>query len=128
MSIYARLVLAGLVLAGIAAGLWWDRQRLARADAEGYERRRVEEMVAAELQRESNRAAAREAEATYTAAAQVRERIIVETITEVRHATAPVADCVLPADARQLLNDAASRAGEDRPAPGGAGLGLRPPR
>lgn len=77
-------------------------------------------------QRQRNLALQRAAELHYTVEAQVRDRFITRTITEVRDATAPLAACPVGADAVRLLNAAAGCAGQDRPAACGAGDPVRP--
>ena len=71
--------------------------------------------LAAEVQAqaERNRDLQRQSEKRYTVQAEVRERFITKTITEVRHATAALAACPVPDGARVQLNAAASCARGD---------------
>lgn len=116
---------AVIVIAALAL-LAWDAARIKRAEKRGADVVRAEYTAAAEAQTERMRDLQRAAETRYTVAAEVRDRYITQTITEVRHAAAPVASCALPADLVRLLNAAAScsrddpgaTCGADQPLPG----------
>jgi hypothetical protein len=124
VSIYARAVLALLVVLGIAAA-WWKLDRmLVASEARGYLRAQTEYQAAAERQREDNRLRSRGSEEKHAAQAEVRERFIVTTVKEVRYATENLASCPVRPDAVRLFNDAAACAREDRPATCGAGQPL----
>lgn len=75
---------------------------------------------ATELQRESNRGRAAEVEQRVVVQTVYRDRFITKTIKEIERVTEPLAACPLPAGAIRLLNDAARCAREDRPAACGA--------
>lgn len=124
MSIAARLTILGLVLGLLAAGVW---RLQVKADARGYARAQQEYQAAAELQREGNRGRARQAEEKQAVQTVYRDRFITQTITEIRHAAAPMASCPVPDAAIGLLNRASECAREDRPASCGAGDGVRNP-
>lgn len=76
---------------------------------------RAELKALADAQTERNRDLQRAAEKRYTVQAEVRERVITETITEVRYATQSLAACVVPERAVSLLNLAAACARDDSP-------------
>ena len=78
---------------------------------------RVEMERQAQAQAQRNRDLQRAAELRYTVQAGVREEFIGYTITEVRHAAAPLAACLVPADAIRLFNRAAECARSDSPSP-----------
>lgn len=121
MSLYARLAIL-LVLVLAIAGAWWKFDRmLAAADKAGYERRAGEDKAAADAQAQSNRDLQRASEKRYTVVAEVRDRFITTTITEVRHATAALAACPVGPDAVRLFNAAAGCARADPAAACGAG-------
>lgn len=77
---------------------------------------RVETERQAQEQAQRNRELQRAAETRYTVQAGVREEFIGYTIKEIRHVTAPLASCALPADAIRLFNRAAECARSDSPA------------
>lgn len=68
----------------------------------------------AEQQRLANRSRAAQSERAEGERIAYRDRVITKTITEVRHATVPLADCPLPAPAVRVLNDAARCTREGR--------------
>ncbi len=111
---------AAVVLLALAL-VAWDTARIKRAEARGDQRARAELKAQADEQTERMRQLQRAAETRYTVQAETRERYFVETITEVRHAAAPLASCALPADVVRLLNAAGSCAREDSAAACGAG-------
>lgn len=122
---YAVIGLAGLavVLGGL---LLHQRAQTAQARTELADYKLASER-AAELQRETNRGAAREAEVQYVERTVYRDKFITKIETEIRHVAAPLASCPLPDGLVRMLNDAAACAAEDRPATCGAGDGMRPP-
>ncbi len=124
MSLTARITALLIVLGLLAAGVW---RLQVKADAAGYERAQQEYQAAAELQREGNRNRTRQVEEKQATQTIYRDRFITQTITEIRHAAAPLASCPVPDAAVGLLNRAAECAREDRPASCGAGDGLRNP-
>ncbi|MBN9410824.1 MAG: hypothetical protein J0H69_16885 [Burkholderiales bacterium] len=124
MSLTARIAALLIVLGLMGAGVWRIQ---VKADAAGYQRAQQEYQAAAELQREGNRGRARQAEEKQVVQTVYRDRFITKTITEVRHAAAPLAACLVPAAAISLLNDVAECARADRPASCGAGNGVRNP-
>jgi hypothetical protein len=116
------LVLKLAIGAAIAAGCvfgWW--RLTSHYDSRGYQRAQAEAREAMQAQAERNRELQRAAERNYTVQAGVRERVIVETIVEVRHAAQSLASCPVPDRARSLLNDAAKCARDDSAASCGAG-------
>lgn len=76
---------------------------------------------------QKNRDLQRSAEKRYTVVQGIRDRFIVQTIREIRHAAAPLASCPVPEPARGLLNDAADCARGDSPSACGADDGVRKP-
>lgn len=120
MSLYARLAALALVLLAIGAAWWKLEVALNAREALGYKRAQAEAQAASELQREGNRGRTRQAEQKFAARVEVREKFIVETITEVRHAAQSLAVCPVPEPLRLLVNAAAECAGSDRPAACGA--------
>lgn len=109
MSLTSKLVALALIVLAIVTGVWkiWHT-----ADKAGYERSQREYQEAAERQRESNRGTARKAEGNEAVRVVYRDRIITQTTTEVRDASAPLASCPLPLDTIRLLNNAAKCARE----------------
>lgn len=116
---WAALALA-VVLAALALAAW-DAARIERAEGRGDARARAELKALADEQTQRIRDLQRAAETRYTVQAETRDRFITQTITEVRHAAAPVASCALPVDLVRLLNDAARCAAGDPAAASGAG-------
>ena len=115
-AIAAAVVLAALALAA------WDSARLKRAEKRGADLVRAAVEAEADAQRQRNLDLQRAAEKRYVVQAEVRERVITQTITEVHYAAAPLASCPVPADVVRLLNRASRCAGEGGPAacePGG---------
>lgn len=119
MSLTARAVAIGLLVLAAIAG-WW--RLTAHFEAKGYARAQAEARDHADAQAERFRQLQRAAELRYTVAAEVRERVIVETIVEVRHASQSLATCPVPERARGLLNraarcaaDPAAACGPDQP-------------
>lgn len=86
----------------------WDKERVANA-------------AAAQLQAERNRDLQRAAELRYTVRAEVREEFIAVTVKEIRHATDNLAACVLSPAAVDGLRRASACAREDSAAACGAG-------
>ena len=119
--LYRWLAIAVAVVLGALALVAWDLARIKRAEARGDARARAELKEQADAQTARNRELQRAAEIRYTVRAEARERFIVQTITEIRHAAAPLAVCPVPADAVRLLNGAARCARGDPAAAGGAG-------
>jgi hypothetical protein len=111
----AATLLVGFMLGGTGA---WKVQGW-RADAE-----RLKVQQAAAEQAARNRELQRAAEMRYTVAAEARERVIVETIVEVRRESQSLATCPVPEPARRLFNRAAKCAA-DPAAPGCADLPVR---
>lgn len=75
---------------------------------------------ATELQREGNRGRAAEVEQRVGIQTVYRDRFITKTVKEIERVTEPLASCPVPADAIRLLNDASRCAREDRSASCGA--------
>lgn len=119
--LYRWLAGAALIALGALALVAWDSARIKRAEARGDTRARAELKAQADAQTERNRELQRAAETRYTVQAGVREEFIGYTITEIRHAAAPLATCPVPADAVRLLNRASSCAREDTAATCGTG-------
>lgn len=116
-----------LILAALAAAAFWIvRTYNETLREEGRQEVRAEYQAQANAQAERNRELQRAAEKRYTVQAGVRERVIAETITEVRYVTKNLAACPVSEPARRLLNRAAECAREDRPASCGAGDGVQP--
>lgn len=110
--------LAAAVLVGVP--ILWHRHNADQQQI-GYERRAAEDKAAAEAQTARMRDLQRQAELRYTVQATARDRFIVETITEVRHAAQSLAACPVPDSARVQLNAAASCARGDPGSPCAAG-------
>lgn len=117
---YARQVGAVLLLAALATSHWyayrWGGQAVqTRFDnyVEAAERTAIR-------QADDNRERAAEVVERVTVQTVYRDRFITNTIKEIEHAAQPLAVCPVPADAVRLLNDAARCAREDRPAACGA--------
>lgn len=103
MSILYRFILVGVLVAvAVGAYAWW--QHRVEEAAVTVERARV--IALADLQREANRARAREASLALATRAQTVEKYLVVTEKEFRHATADLAACPVPDRARVMLNDA----------------------
>lgn len=121
MSMTAKLVVLGAVALALMAGVWklWSS-----ADRAGYSRAQAEYQAAAELQRESNRGRAYQAEERQATRAVSRERYITQKTEEVNRATQSLSAVPVPDDARRLLNAAAQCAREDGPASCSAGDGV----
>lgn len=125
-----RLLLANwklvLVAALLAAAFFYVRHLEREADAAGYARSQAEYAAAAELQRESNRGRAHQAEVKEAAQTVYRDRYITKTVKEIQYVTREMASCPVSPAAVRLLNDAAKCASEDRPASCGADGTVRP--
>lgn len=119
--LYRWAAIAAAVVLGALALVAWDAARIKRAEARGDARARAEIKVQSDAQTQRIRDLQRAAETRYTVQTEVRDRFITQTITEVRHAAAPVASCALPADLVRLLNAASRCATGDPAAAGGAG-------
>ena len=115
-----------LVAVLLAAAFLYVRHLERAADAAGYARSQAEYAAAAELQRESNRGRAHQAEVKEAAQTVYRDRYITRTVKEIEYVTQDLAACPVPPAAVRMLNDAAKCASEDRPASCGADGGLRP--
>jgi leucyl aminopeptidase (aminopeptidase T) len=124
MSIWAKLASLCILVLAILAGLWkvWHT-----ADKAGYERAQAEAQAVATAQAQRNAELMRAAELRYTVMQPVREKLITQTLTEVRYVTTNLAACVLEPDAVRMLNDAAICASSNSAAACGPGDGLRPP-
>lgn len=124
MNITARATLLALIVLAVLAGVWkvWHA-----ADKAGYQRAQAEAQALATAQAQRNLELQRAAERRYTVVAEVREKVITNTITEIRHATANLAACPVPVPAVRLLNHAAKCASSDSSAACGPGDGLRAP-
>lgn len=105
-------LLIGALSAAFMGG-WHLRARIADGD---MARHLSEQAHQAELQRIANRDRSRTAETGEGERVVYRDRVITKSVTEVRHATAPLADCPIPPTAVRVLNDAARCAREGRPA------------
>lgn len=114
----ARLLGWGLAALAVwgAVHVWQMRLR-----QEGYDRAAQAYAAEADAQASRNRARARAAEVRYIERERVRVEYFEQAKTEVHDATADLARCVLNDGAVRLLNDAAARAREDRPAARAAG-------
>lgn len=123
---YKWLLAIGLVAALVLGFVTWKAVLIRNADKAGYERAVNEGAAAVRAQQERNRALQRAAELKYTIRAETLERVIVQTITEVRHAAAPLAACPVPAAAIRLLNAAAKCASEGGPTSCGTGDEVQP--
>lgn len=121
-SLLIRLGLAAAAVAGaVAAYAWWAGE----LREEGRAEVRAEMAAAVAAQEARNRELQRAAEKRYVVAAEIRERVIVETIVEVRHAAQDLAACPVPDRARRLLNDAAACARDGSAAACGADQPVR---
>lgn len=116
MSLAARAVILALIVTAAIAG-WW--RLTTHFENKGYTRAQAEAREVADAQAQRNRELQRAAEKRYTVATEVRERVITEIVTEVRHEAASLAVCPVPEPVRGLLNAARACASEDRPASGG---------
>lgn len=121
----ALAALCAALIGGVAWGVHSYNESL-REEGRGEVRTAMNEQMQA--QRDRNIELQRAAEKKYTVAAEVRDRFITRTVTEVRNATVSLASCPVGADAVRLLNNAARCAGEDRPASCGAGDEVQPPK
>lgn len=116
------LVAAGLALLLVAAVRHYNEG----LRDEGRQEVRAEYQAQALAQAERNRELQRAAEKRYVVQAEARERVITETITEVRYEAAPMAVCPVPdalrvrlnAAARCALGDSAASCGADDAVPG----------
>lgn len=122
----SRAWLAVACAALLAGAVFWVQHLERQADAAGYARSQAEYAAAAELQRESNRGRAHQAEVKEAAQTVYRDRYITRTVKEIEYVTQDLAACPVPPAAVRLLNDAAKCASEDRPASCGADGGVRP--
>lgn len=86
----------------------WAAERAAQADA-------------VRAQAERNRELQRAAEKRYTVVAEVRDRFITQTITEVRHEAQSLAACPVPEPVRVRINATAACASGDPAGPCAAG-------
>jgi hypothetical protein len=102
----------------------WQRGEIAQARQALSDHQLASER-ATELQRESNRGRAAEVEQRVVVQTVYRDRFITKTVKEIERVTEPMASCFVPPAAVRLLNDAARCAREDRPAACGADDGVR---
>lgn len=121
----SRAWLAVACAALLAGAVFWVQHLERQADAAGYARSQAEYASAAELQRESNRGRAHQAEVKEAAQTVYRDRYITRTVKEIEYVTQNLAACPVPPAAVRMLNDAAKCASEDRPASCGADGGVR---
>ncbi len=129
LSLLARIPLrAYLLAAALLAASLALRHALHSADARGYARAQAEYQAAAEAQREANRGSARKAEQGDAVRTVYRDRVITQTLKEIRYETASLSACPVPAGAVRLLNAAAQCAGEDRSPACEPGDPVRPPQ
>lgn len=130
MITFGRLLLANwkliAVVAALAGAFFYVKHLERRADAAGYARSQAEYAAAAELQRETNRGRAHDAEVKQANQTVYRDRFITKTVKEIQYVTRELASCPVPPAAVRLLNDAAKCASEDRPAACGSDDGVRP--
>lgn len=112
----AAIAAAALVALTTAYFGWRGQQREI-----GRQEVRAEVAAQVSAQAERNRELQRAAEKRYTVVAEVRDRFIVNTVTEVRYATKHLAACPVGSDAVRLLNDAAACARGDSAAACDAG-------
>lgn len=113
--------LLGALLLGIALGGTgaWKVQNWRAAGVQ------LKLQQAADAQAERNRELQRAAEKRYTVQAEIRDRFIVETVTEIRHDTENLAACVLTPAAGDRLRRAAACARGDSAAACGVGEPVR---
>jgi hypothetical protein len=125
MSIWAKLASLCILVLAILAGLWkvWHT-----ADAAGYARAQAEAQAVATAQAQRNAELMRAAELRYTVMQPVREKLITQTITEVRYETANLAACPVSAGAVRLLNAAAICASSNSAAACGPGDAVPAPQ
>lgn len=121
MSLTAKLVAIGVILLAVLAGVWkfWHS-----ADKAGYQRAQAEYQAAAEVQRETNRGRARQAEEKEAARTVYITRYIDRATKEVRNATKSLDACPITDEPRRMFNAAARCTDEDRPASCSAGDGM----
>lgn len=126
---YAKVAIGAVVIVG-GVILWngYIGGERREAFAAGQKDAQDKARVVADAQAERNRELQRAAEKRYVVQAGVRDRFIVQTVREVRHATVHLATCPVGADGVRLLNDAAACAREDRPATCGADASVPSPR
>lgn len=116
MTLYARLAALAVVLALLAAGAWKSYSMGKQTVQAEWAIEREAANEKARETRERNRAAGLTAEKIYIDREKVRTEFLVSTMKEVTHETANLATCQLdPADII-VLNRAAHRAFENRPA------------
>lgn len=120
MSLYVRLALlaaAVLLVLGIGWKVRHDGIEAGRAEVQAkWDKDRALLNTEMQAQRERNRELQRAAERNYVVRAGVRDRVITETIMEIRYAAAPMAACTVPEPVRLRLNAAAACARGDRSA------------
>ena len=123
-----RLLIA-LVLVAVLGFSHFSMYRKGRADVrQAWDAAKVTQERAAQEQAARMRELQRQAELHYTVQAEARDRFIVQTVREVRHASESLAACPLPADLRGLLHGAAACARGDSAAACGPGEPVRDAR
>jgi hypothetical protein len=120
LGIWARIAVLGVILAALAGGAW-------KAYVMGKNTVKAEWAIEREATnekaretRERNRSTALQAEIRYVQKETFRIATVRETLREVNHETANLATCALDAGDVRVLNAAANRIREDRPAAAGA--------
>lgn len=88
----------------------------------GYQRRAVEDRVAADAQTERNRELGRLVEMHYHVLADAREKFFAKVATEVHDAAAPLSACPVPEPVRVRINAAIECASGDSPTACGAAV------
>lgn len=127
--LYAELACIALVASLVIGGVAWfshHERNIGRAQVQTkWDAERVKLQGEVQAQQERNIELERKAELKYTVVAEVRDRFITKTVTEVRNATSSLAVCPVGPDALRMLNAASKCASEDRPASCGAGDEVR---
>lgn len=126
----AELIGIAIVCAALIAGVAWfshHERQIGRDEVTAkWNAEKLALQAQVQQQQDRNLELQRQAEKRYTVQAEVRDRYITRTVTEVRDATVSLAACPVGADAMRLLNDASHCASEDRPAACGAGDPVQP--
>jgi coenzyme F420-reducing hydrogenase delta subunit len=116
VTLYARLAVLAVILAALAGGAWKAYVMGKNTVQAEWEIEREAANEKARETRERNRATALTAEKIYIDRERIRTEFLVTTQKEVINETANLATCALDAGDIRVLNAAANRIREDRPA------------
>ena len=117
MTLYARLVALLVILAALAGLYWKGYTNGEKSEAAKWAIEREAANEKARESRERNRTTALTAEKIYIDRERVRTEFLVTTQREIINETANLVSCQLDHGDLRLLNTAAHRAFENRPAP-----------